>query len=469
MNKNNTPKGSKSIAKKFCEAFRRHTAVSVTAGVCFLLCIALIVPLIIVAKNGYFIEKPYTEVITAQVSGEQNSEQTPDNTDEEIIIPDVEIADTESSEDIENNENMVRPEDQSENMGDITIYDAVNSVTSQHWSALSYGIDVSSHNGKIDWGKVASDGVEFVMIRCGYRGYVTGKIVQDAYFEENIRGAAQNGIGIGIYFYSTAVTEAEARQEAAWVCKMIDEKAAEGIKLLYPVAYDFEEFYNKQKSRAENLSQQQLTKNTIAFLNYVSACGHTPMLYASKTAVIDYWDFNAIKDYDFWLAHYVESTNYTGLYSMWQYTSRGKVNGIKGYTDLNMSYYRYVYPSEPVECTEATATVYNGYSGGSTEGGMIVQNVIYERIRTLITGWSEIRYNGLIGYVRTDKLKIAEFTPITDTVTVDKTTQFYSIAVTNDEYKVGELQPYSSITVTATYKNKWYEFEQDGEKMYFKK
>ncbi len=465
MNKDKAPKGSKSIAKKFCEAFRRHTAVSITAGVCFLLCIALIVPLIIVAKNGFFIEKPYSEVITEQVTSDQSTESGTD----EIIIPEVEIADTDSTEDIENNDSMENPEEETDTLGDITIYDSVNTVISQHWTALSYGIDVSSHDGKIDWGKVAADGVEFVMIRCGYRGYVTGKIVQDAYFEENIRGAAKNGIGIGIYFYSTAITEDEARQEAAWVCKIIDEKAAEGIKLLYPVAYDFEEFYNKQKSRAENLSKQQLTKNTIAFLNYVSVCGYTPMLYASKSSVTQYWDFNAVKEYDFWLAHYVEATNYTGEYAMWQYTSRGKVNGIKGYTDLNVSYYRYVYPSEPVECTDSQVTVYNGYSGSSGEGGMIVENVIYERIRTLVTGWSEIRYNGLVGYVKTDKLKKAEFTPCTDTVTVDKTTPFYSIAVTNDEYKVGELQPNTSVTVTATYKNKWYEFEKDGEKMYFKK
>ena len=464
MNKH-TKTNPKSLLKKVREFIRGHIVASVISGVCFLLCIALTVPLIYVAKNGFKIEKPYTEVIAD--TGASSSEQA--ETDE-IIIPDVEIADEGSSEDAKNNEdiNDLRADEQSEETTDLTIYDSVNNMITSHWETLSYGIDVSSHNGKIDWKKVAAAGVEFVMIRCGYRGYVTGKIVQDARFEENIRGAAENGISIGVYFYSTAITEAEARQEAAWVCRLLDDKAEEGIKLLFPVAYDFEEFFNKNKSRADNLSRQQLTKNTIAFLNYVSASGYNPMLYASKSSITHYWDFNAIKNYDFWLAHYVEATNYKGEYAMWQYTCKGKVNGIKGYTDLNMSFYRYVYPSEPVECVNSSATVYNGYSGKAGEGGMIVSGVLYERIRTLITGWSEIRYNGLIGYVKTNELKKAEFTECDEVLTLDRNKHIYSIAVTNDTYKVGTLSAGTEIRATATYKNKWHEFIYNGEKAYIK-
>ncbi len=445
---------------------RGHIALSVISAVCFLLCLALIIPLVYVAKNGYYVEKPYTEEIIETVKKPSSSEQS---STEEIIIPDVEIADENSAEDTKNNTDMNNEKlEQSETLGDITIYDSVNTVISEHRQALSYGIDVSSHDGKIDWKKVAAAGVEFVMIRCGYRGYVTGKIVQDAYFEQNIKGAAENGIAIGIYFYSTAITEAEARQEAAWVCQTLDEKAAEGIKILYPVAYDFEEFFNKQKSRADNLSRQQLTKNTIAFLNYVSSSGYNPMLYASKSSITDYWDFNAIKDYDFWLAHYIESTNYKGVYAMWQYTCRGKVDGIKGYTDLNVSYYRYVYPSEPIECINDTVTVYNSYNEKSSEGGTIVKGVIYERIRTLVTGWSEIRYNGLVGYVKTKEIKKAEFLECDKELTLGSKKHIYSVAVINDTYKVGTLSAGTKITATATYKNKWYEFIKDGEKVYIK-
>lgn len=465
-NKKKTPENFKERLNRVRGFIRGHIALSVISGVCFLLCIALTVPLIYVAKNGYYIETPYTEVITETVSNPSSSEQI--STDE-IIIPDVEIADENSQEDTKNNEEMNNDKiEQSETLGDITIYDSVNTVISEHWQTLSYGIDVSSHNGKIDWKKVAAAGVEFVMIRCGYRGYVTGKIVQDARFEENIRGAAENGIAIGIYFYSTAITETEARQEAAWVCQILDEKAQEGIKILFPVAYDFEEFFNKQKSRAENLSRQQLTKNTIAFLNYVSSSGYNPMLYASKSSVTDYWDFDAVKDYDFWLAHYVQSTNYTGEYAMWQYSCRGKVNGIQGYTDMNVSYYRYVYPSEPIECINDIVTVYNSYNDNSGKGGTIVKGVIYERIRTLVTGWSEIRYNGLVGYVKTNEVKKAEFTECDKELTLSSNKKIYSIAVENDTYKVGTLSAGEIIQATATYKNKWYEFIKDGEKVYIK-
>lgn len=466
MNKQKTRGSFKEKLATVRGFIRGHIALSVISCVCFLLCLALIIPLVYVAKNGFYIEKPYTQVITETVSAPSASEDT---ALEEIVVPEVEIADENSAEDTKNNEEMNDEKlEQSENLGDITIYDSVNTVISEHWQALSYGIDVSSHNGKIDWKRVAAAGVEFVMIRCGYRGYVTGKIVQDARFEENIRGAAENGIAIGVYFYSTAITEAEARQEAAWVCQTLDEKAAEGIKILFPVAYDFEEFFNKEKSRAENLSRQQLTKNTIAFLNYVSSAGYNPMLYASKSSITDYWDFAAIKDYDFWLAHYVQSTNYTGEYAMWQYTCRGKVDGIKNYTDLNVSYYCYVYPSEPIECINDTVTVYNSYNEKSGEGGIIVKDVIYERIRTLVTGWSEIRYNGLVGYVKTKEIKKAEFTECDETLTLSSSKHIYSIAVLNDTYSVGTLSAGTQITATATYKNKWYEFIKDGEKVYIK-
>ncbi len=460
MNKQKTPKTIKERFKKVCGYIRGHLALSIVSGVCFLLCVLLTVPLIFFAKNGFYIEKEYqyTSVITKP---SENGQSIPD---EEIEIPKVEIADENSAEDTDIDK---QDQEQSDTLGGITIYDSVNKVVSPRWQALSYGIDVSSHNGKIDWKKVAAAGVEFVMIRCGYRGYVTGKIVQDARFEENIKGAYENGITIGIYFYSTAINEEEARQEAAWVCSILDKKAEQGIKILYPVAYDFEEFFNKQKSRAENLSRQQLTKNTIAFLNYIALGGYNPMLYASKSSTTDYWDFDAVKDYDFWLAHYVQSTNYTGEYAMWQYTSRGKVDGIKGNVDLNVSYYRYVYPSEPVECVTDSVTVYNGHSENSGEGGIIVKNVIYERIRTLVTGWSEIRYNGVIGYVKTDQIKKVEFTPCNKEITLDSSKKIYSVAVPNEKYKVKVFEKGTVIKVTATYKDKWYECELDGGKVYF--
>ncbi len=217
--------------------------------------------------------------------------------------------------------------------------DDARSVKVAGWNEASYGIDVSKHNGRIDWEKVAAEGIDFVMIRCGYRGCVSGEIVKDIQFDNNIKGAAENGIPIGVYFYSTAVTPEEAEEEAAFVCSEIRKHEKNGIKITYPIAYDFEEFYNDEYTRAGGLTREQLTENTVAFLDIIDGAGYIPMLYASKSAVSAYWDFGPISGYDFWLAHYTANTSFDGSFMMWQYTCKGRVDGIYNYVDFNVARY----------------------------------------------------------------------------------------------------------------------------------
>lgn len=218
----------------------------------------------------------------------------------------------------------------------ISAEEAVNKFENDGQSA---GIDVSAHQGKIDWAQVKASGIEFAMIRCGFRGYTAGAIYEDAYFKSNIKGAVNNGIMVGIYFYSVAKNEEEALQEAAWVVEAI-----KSYRITYPVVYDFEDF---NRGRTKGISSAQATSNAITFLNYVASKGYTPMMYASKNDITSNFDRSRLSGYKFWLAHYTSSTNYTGSYQMWQYTSKGSVPGISGGVDMNVAYFRYGSVAEP--------------------------------------------------------------------------------------------------------------------------
>lgn len=196
----------------------------------------------------------------------------------------------------------------------------------------SFGIDVSAHQGRINWAAVKAAGVDFAIIRCGFRGQTAGKIYEDAYFKSNVSGANANGVKVGIYFYSTAVNENEAFEEAAWVISKI-----KTYRITYPVVYDFEDF---GAYRCSGVGGAQATSNANTFLNVVRQAGYEPMMYANKhdiTTRMSRGSFNC----KFWLAHYTSQTDYKGSYNMWQYTSRGSVNGINGNVDMDIAYFSY--------------------------------------------------------------------------------------------------------------------------------
>ena len=203
------------------------------------------------------------------------------------------------------------------------------------------GIDVSVYQGTIDWKKVKSSGIDFAIIRAGYRGYGTnGTLVEDSMFSKNVLGAIANKIDIGIYFYTQAITTDEAKEEAKFVLNLIKKY---GIKITYPIAIDTElSNANPQYSgRADNLSKQERTKIVKAFCDTIKNAGYIPMIYANKYWLNDNLDMSKLSSYDIWLAHYTNKTDYKGNYTMWQYTSTGRVDGISGNVDKSYCYKKY--------------------------------------------------------------------------------------------------------------------------------
>ena len=198
------------------------------------------------------------------------------------------------------------------------------------------GIDVSSHNGDIDWAAVAADGVDFVFIRVGFRGYGSeGTMNADTKFEQNIRGAQSVGLKVGVYFYSQAVTTSEALEEADFVLDAI-----RGYRIDYPVVFDWE-FVNLRSARTFSLSRGMLTACTKAFCDRIEAAGYRSMTYFSKYIGTTRCYLADLLDYDFWYAQYADMPTLDCPWTIWQYSKTGKINGIEGYTDLNICFYDY--------------------------------------------------------------------------------------------------------------------------------
>jgi GH25 family lysozyme M1 (1,4-beta-N-acetylmuramidase) len=194
------------------------------------------------------------------------------------------------------------------------------------------GIDVSKWNGKIDWNAVKNSGVSYVIIRCGYRGSSQGALVEDPRFKENMKGAIAAGLKVGVYFFTQAIDVNEAVVEASMVLDLI-----KPYRISYPVFLDVE----ASGGRADSLSNEQRTEICKAFCETIKAGGYTPGIYANKTWFSTKMDANALSSYKIWLAQYASAPTYTGRYDMWQYKSTGKVSGITGEVDLNISYLGY--------------------------------------------------------------------------------------------------------------------------------
>lgn len=193
------------------------------------------------------------------------------------------------------------------------------------------GIDVSKWNGDIDWDKVKNAGVEFSIVRAGYRGSVTGSLVQDPYFDANMKGAAAAGVPTGVYFFTQAVNEVEAVEEASMVLKLIRE-----YKLDYPIFIDTEGAGGD--GRADGLDTETRTLVCEAFCRTIENAGYRAGVYGSRNWYNNRLETNRLENYCIWLAEYRSVPIYQGYYQMWQYTSKGKVDGITGNVDMNISY-----------------------------------------------------------------------------------------------------------------------------------
>lgn len=294
---------------------------------------------------------------------------------------------------------------------------------------MTLGIDVSKYQGTIDWRQVAASGIDFAIVRVGYRVWKTGEIMEDANARYNMQEAQANGIKLGAYFFSSAVTEEEAIAEADWVADLID-----GYQITYPVAYNCEGFENPE-SRQNHLTKTQRTDVAMAFLNRIYERGYTPMFYAAKNELTDdaKWETSRLeKIYKIWMAWYASylepmdegAREGVGNSAMWQYSNQGTVPGISGMVDVNVAYFGYegvadaksdVEPeqveanvealmsfsevNETVTAKEKTnlrdipsqgedSTVLTTLSNGETA----------TRTGVSSSGWSRVEYNGAIYY-----------------------------------------------------------------------
>lgn len=199
------------------------------------------------------------------------------------------------------------------------------------------GIDVSKYQGDIDWEKVKSTGIDFAMIRMGVRGYSSGKVVMDENYVKNMEGALAQGIHLGIYFYSQAVSREEAVEEANYAVA-----AAEKYKISYPIVFYTEKIEN-DAARTDHMTPKMRAECAAAFCDTVKSYGYIPMIKAEKERFLKEIDLQKIKDYDWWLSDITAFSDFPYKYSMWQYADNGKVDGINGNVNLNISFVDYEY------------------------------------------------------------------------------------------------------------------------------
>ena len=194
------------------------------------------------------------------------------------------------------------------------------------------GIDVSKYQGDIKWNKVADSGVKYAIIRVGIRGYETGKLVLDENFEDNIKGATDAGLDVGVYFVTQATSDAEAREEAAFVLEAID-----GYTLKYGVALDIEEV-NKEEARTYKLTKDERTQYAKTFVDTVEAAGVKGVIYGNLVTFGRLLNINDLGNYSKWFALYDSKIYFPYEVDMWQYSDSGSIDGIDGKVDVNITF-----------------------------------------------------------------------------------------------------------------------------------
>ena len=196
------------------------------------------------------------------------------------------------------------------------------------------GIDVSTFQGNIKWEKVKNSGIEFAIIRLGFRGYENGKIVLDSKFTDNIEGSLEAGLDTGVYFFTEALTEEEAIEEADFVIENLEE-----YKINMPVVIDVEESANVEKTRTRDLTADQRTKNVIAFCERIKEAGYDVMIYGNLRSFMIMMNIEELEEYDKWFAYHRYPFHFPYKIKMWQYTAYEKIDGINGKTDVNLMFY----------------------------------------------------------------------------------------------------------------------------------
>ena len=246
---------------------------------------------------------------------------------------------------MEQDDPLTQLENQAGEGEEVEITEILTNAAAAETQETTLGIDVSRFQGTIDWEKVAATGIDFAMIRVGYRSTDTGEIKEDTNARYNLQEATANGIRVGAYFFSTAITEEEAIEEADWVAELISK-----YSITYPVAYNCEGF-DSAASRQNGLSYEQRNACAEAFLAEIYQCGYTPMFYASRAELEGDAVWNASRleqSYKMWVSWYSSDIypqrqypDYSGACAMWQYTNKGIVDGIPEAVDVNVAYFGY--------------------------------------------------------------------------------------------------------------------------------
>ena len=193
------------------------------------------------------------------------------------------------------------------------------------------GIDVSEYQNPVNWQQVKYAGVEYAMIRVGYRGYgEEGRLVEDAMFRSHMEGAVAAGLEVGVYFFSQAINEKETLEEVQFVLDRIKE-----YPVTYPVVYDTEEIKD-DVARTDNLTEEQFTQNCITFCDAIREAGYDTMIYANMKWMAFTLDMRKLTEYEKWYADYEPVPQCPYEFSMWQYTETGQLPGIEGNVDLNL-------------------------------------------------------------------------------------------------------------------------------------
>ncbi|MCQ2417257.1 MAG: glycoside hydrolase family 25 protein [Oscillospiraceae bacterium] len=211
------------------------------------------------------------------------------------------------------------------------------------------GIDISSHNTVTDWNAVKEDGIDFVMLRVGYRNYGTDADTMnpDTMFREYYREAKKVGLKVGAYFFSQAVSEEEAVAEAVYTAQLL-----EGCELDFPLAYDWEIIF-QDTARTDNVPVDTLTDCVLAYCQNMESFGYSTMFYQNKRTTLFKLDLPRLKEIPMWLAEYGDGPTYIYDYDMWQYASDGTVAGISGKVDMNLAFYDFSQEGKPKICLPA--------------------------------------------------------------------------------------------------------------------
>ncbi|MCR4588339.1 MAG: glycoside hydrolase family 25 [Lachnospiraceae bacterium] len=496
---------------------------------------AILVILVLLAKTVFFSNKTEeAETIEVEQIEVRPVEDTADTQEDTSVL--ATVAETTISEESEQPEETASGEAFAEDGTDLQGSDPEGQIAKETGSAVdmtqlvsagtvgenntvTYGIDVSRFQGTIDWAQVAGSGVQFAMVRVGYRDAVSGEIKADSNARYNMQEAEKVGIKIGAYFFSTAITVEEAAQEAAWVSNYVAK-----YPITYPIGYNCEGFENAG-SRMYSLTKDERSAIAMAFLEKIHEAGYTPIFYASRNELQGdaKWNNSQIQQtYKIWMAWYNQNTDsiatgpaYDGQCSMWQYTNQGTVPGISRNVDVDVAYFGYDGTEQAKDTSQretASADVEalmhfdpadenvtaknhtnlrNKPSQGEDSTVMLTlsNGQVAHRTGTSPSGWSRVEYEGGVYYAVSSYLTTdlsapvqqttqpetetsgfkTKFTDCSETVTAKEVVNLRSKPSVTDEDSVVVAQLTAGQTVTRTGINAeygWSRVDYNGQTLY---